>query len=202
MRFLVISILAATLAGSVGGAQAQDKPALAPTRDVQVRYRLTGSNRVSNAEAMKLSFSDKDRKVRVDLFRPEDAKAAFTSIIYDQPANHVLTLWPEKYLYFEVPAAGKANPGLMLGDMMQYTRLGTATVLGEHCTEWHVSNGSEDKGTACVTDDGVVLRASRPAPLTGGIEATSLLYETPPDSIFQPDPGMRLAAKERGHGSW
>src|SRR6185312_2215198 len=114
------------------------------------------------------------------------------SIIFDQPADHVLSLFRAQNAYFEVPAAGRANPGLMLGNSMQYTRQGTATIAGQACTDWHVTDAGQDKGTACVSADGIVLRATRARPLTGGIEAMAVEYGTPPASTFQPDPGLQL----------
>ncbi|HVC59904.1 MAG TPA: hypothetical protein VND19_06015 [Acetobacteraceae bacterium] len=171
---------------------------LAPTRDVAVTYRVSGANRTNGAAIIKMTYADHDQKVRLDLFAFEGATTPFGSLIYDQPDNRVLSLIRDRNAYFELPATGRVNPGLMLGANMQYKRLGTATIAGQKCTDWQVSDGAEDKGTTCVTDDGIVLRGTRLKPKPSGIEAIAIDYGTPPDSIFQPDPGLVLQSNQPG----
>jgi hypothetical protein len=195
MRFAV-TLLAGTLAVVAGQAYAQDKPALAPTRDVAVTYRVSGASGHNAAPVIKLTYADHDQKVRMDLFSYEGAKTPFNSLIYDQPANRILTLIFNQNSYYQKPATGLVNPGLMLGATMQYKRLGTVTIAGHTCTDWQVSDGTEDIGTSCVTDDGVVLRGTRLKPQPSGLDAMAVNYGTPPDSVFQPDPGLVLQSNE------
>lgn len=175
---------------------AQDRPALGPTRDVTVTYKLTGATRQNGAAQMKISYADHFQRVRVDFFSPQSDKP-FGSIIYDAPANRILTLVPGNKIYYKVPATGRANPGVLLSEQMKYTRGAEATVLGLQCTEWQVSNSSEYQGTACVTTDGIALRAVRTNPKPGLMEALAVDYGTPPNSIFEPDPNLQLAPNSR-----
>ncbi|MGH8211153.1 MAG: hypothetical protein ACREU6_16455, partial [Steroidobacteraceae bacterium] len=108
-------------------------------------------------------------------------------------ANRVLTLLPNKRIYYQLPATGRANPGLLLNDSMQFTRTGAAKIAGLSCTEWQVSNGQDFQGTACITTDGIALRATRSKPAPETLEAIAVEYGTPPAALFQPDAGLRLA---------
>jgi hypothetical protein len=194
---LAVTVIAAALAVAAGIARAQDNPMLAPGRDVAVTYRVNGTNRINGAAMIRFTYADHDRKVRLDLFAYEGATLPFGTLVYDAPSNRVLSMVYAENVYSEVPATGLANPGLMLGADMQYKKLRAATIAGKQCTEWQVNDGAEDKGTICVTADGVVLRGSHSKPTPGGLEAMAVTYGTPPDSVFQPDPGMRLQALSR-----
>ena len=191
-----IAILTACLAAA-GAARAEDKPVLAPTRDVTVTYQVLGAPAITGAAVIKMTYADHDRKVRLDFYSVAVAQTPFGSLIFDEPENEVLSLTQSDHSYTRVQAIGRANPGLMLGAGMQYKREGTATVAGRACTIWEVSDGPMDKGTVCVTADGVVLRGNHTTPQPGGLEAIAVAYETPPDSIFHPDPGM-----EQRHPDW
>lgn len=193
MRSATICVLLLAASGApMHAAVAQDKPLLAPSRDVAVTYRVNGASRTSGAAVIKLTYADQDQKVRLDLFAFAGATTPFGSLIYDQPDNRVLSLDGGHNAYYVLPATGRVNPGLMLGASMQYKQQGTATIAGLQCTDWQVWNGTEDIGSACVTSDGVVLRGNHVKPAPSGLEAIAVVYGTPPPGVFQPDPGMIL----------
>jgi hypothetical protein len=124
------------------------------------------------------------------------ATTAFGSITFDVPANQVLSLIPERKKYYILPAAGRANPGLLLSDKMTHVRRGEATVAGLTCTDWKIANGNDIQGTACVTSDGVVLRASRSLPRPGSLLALAVTYATPSADTFAPPPDLQLAPSQ------
>src|SRR3954452_6995730 len=165
-------------------ARAQERPALAPTRDVTVTYQLTGISQQPGATNMRVAYADKNQRVRLDFFAFATAKTPFSSIIFDAPANQVLSLVYEQQSYYVLPATGRANPGLLLSDKMSYVRQGDETVAGLVCTDWRINNGPTIAGSACVTADGVVLRAVRTQPKPGTMEASAVTYGTPPESAF------------------
>ena len=175
---------------------AADQPLLAPARDAEVTYYLTGASRTNGAVVMRLTTADQNKKVRLDLFNSSEIMPPFGSVIFDADANRVLSLLHRRHVYYELPATGRANPALMLNADMAFTRLGTATIAEQTCTDWRVANGPNYQGTACVTDDGVVLRATRSMPQAGSIVALSVNYAAPAANLFQPDPGFRLLQGE------
>lgn len=187
-----IGVLAAFLLALPVAAWAGDEPILAPTRDVTVTYRVTPAKAQSGSEKMTLSYSDHNRRVRMD-FYSDLTQEEIGSIIYDQPGGRVLTLVPSRHIYYTVPAKGRANPGLLLNREMRYTRTGTATIAGLPCTEWKVSNGRDFQGSACVTSDGVALKATRNAPNPETLEAVKVTYGALPTSLFEPGPDYKPA---------
>lgn len=192
----VVLLLSAIIFSYSYACHAQDRPVVGPTRDVTVTYKLTEATRQNGAVQMKVIYADHHQRVRVDFFAAQTNKP-FGSIIYDRPANRILTLVPSKQIYYQVPAIGRANPGLLLNEHMQYTRDGEAVVLGLQCIEWQIANGREYQGTACVTTDGIALRAARTEPKSGSVKALTVEYGTPPPGIFEPDPNFRLAPSSR-----
>ena len=71
-------------------------------------------------------------------------------------------------------------------------RKGSATVAGLRCTVWEVG-GESANGSACVTADGVVLRAggSDRRGRTGSIEAERVEYGHQADALFFPPADVR-----------
>jgi hypothetical protein len=185
-------VLITGLIGPGLDARAQDRPVMAPSRDVTVTYALTGGAQNQGATTMRVTYADGNKRVRMDLLAFPDAKVAFGSIIFDTVANEVLSLLPDQQAYYVLPAAGKANPGLLLNDKMQYIRQGKETIADLPCTDWMVSNGTDFQGTACVTADGVALRATRTLPKPGTMEAVKVSYGTPPGDTFKPPPDLKL----------
>ncbi len=72
---------------------------------------------------------------------------------------------------------------------------------GLDCTVWNLT-GKQGTGSACITADGVVLRADGQARREGSgrLEATSVAYGPQPAALFEPPPGfqrMDLAGRRR-----
>jgi|ERR1700722_1345155 len=186
------------LHGSV--VRAADHPVLAPTRDVAVTYKLTGANQMNGATTMQVTYADGGR-VRMDFFHFLEGTVPFGSLIFDPPADRVTTLLPERHGYLQRDVGKLYNPGIMLSEKMNFTRQGSSTIAGVQCTDWSVSNGAAGEGTACVTDDGVVLRATRSKPAEGSMEALAVKYGLPPADIFAPPADYKLIPSARSAGS-
>jgi len=196
MRIAATLVIAAVLAAPGHRASAQDRPALAPTRDVTVTYELTGVSQQNGATTMRVVYADSGRRVRLDFFAFPAAASPFGSIIFDAPANQVLSMIYAQQKYSVLPATGRANPGLLLSDKMAYVRKADETIAGLTCTDWQITNGAAFAGSACVTADGVVLRAIRTQPRPGTMEASTVTYGTPSASIFKPPPDLKLAPSQ------
>ena len=163
--------------------QADDAPLLAPSSAVTVTYQLSGASQQNGAVKMQVTYGEHGR-VRMDFFRSTIANAAFASLIYDPPSDRVTTLLPERRGYLQRDVGKLPSPGSFLNARMNFTREGTATIADNQCTDWHVYNGTAGEGTACVTKDGVVLRATREKPVAGSVEAVTVKYGLPPPHTF------------------
>lgn len=186
--------MAALWLGSAGLAAAQQSPVFLPTRAVTVSYKLTGASQMNGATKLRISYSSQPGQVRMDFYRSLSSSDPFGSLIFDQPRNRVITLLPERAAYLQRDAAGLANPGQLLSPAMHYVRHGTEQLAGLTCTDWTVTTG-ERSGTACVTDDGVALKATRGKPTPGEMDAIAVDYtDPPPDAFFIPPGFSRLAS--------
>lgn len=194
-RSALISGFASVTFGALGAiaapAFAADHPAIAPTRDVVVIYTFTGQAAANSPAKMRVSYVDANQRVRLDMYAQPQATDAFSSIIFDAPGNHIYTVLTAAGSYYVLPATGRKNPGLMLNDAMEYTRLGNATIAGLACTDWTISSQGTPQGTACITPDGVTLRATR-LNSPGAMEAIQVDYSTTPARLFAPDPSLVL----------
>jgi hypothetical protein len=172
-------------------ARAADHPVLAPTREVEVTYKLTGANQQNGAQILRVTYADQGR-VRLDFFHFATETSAFASLIFDPPANRVITLLPERQGYLQRDVGKLVNPGSPLTDKMNFTRQTSVTIAGLQCVDWSVTNGAAGEGTACVTADGVVLRATRSKPVAGSMEALTVKYTPTSPDLFTPPPNYQL----------
>ncbi len=189
--FLVGLSIAGAAIATVGSGAAAERPVIAPTRDVVVTYAFSEQAAAKSPSRMRVSYADANRRVRLDMFAYPDATVPFSSIIFDVPGNQIFTLLPAAGSYYVLPAEGRKNPGLMLNEAMDYTRIGDETIAGVSCTGWTIAKAGTPEGTACVTPDGVTLRATR-LQSPGGMEAIAVEYRTPAAALFAPGPGLVL----------
>ncbi|MGE0740362.1 MAG: hypothetical protein AB7O98_03400 [Hyphomonadaceae bacterium] len=84
---------------------------------------------------------------------------------------------------------GLANPTDVWGGELaeRATRTGTCSVAGENGSEWTEANGTD---TACVTDDGIILRATDDGRTVW--EATSVSRGPQDAALFQLPEGVRV----------
>jgi len=164
-------------------ARAADAPLMAPTRNVVVVYAVSGGGQQQSAPKFRVSYGDQGR-VRTDFFRFAETTEPFAWVIYDPTIDRITTVLPERRGYVMRDVGNLPSPGSFLHPGMSYTRAGTETVAGVSCTDWQIA--AETPTTTCVTDDGVVLRATRDKPQPGEIRATSVQYGALPADTFKP----------------
>ncbi len=102
----------------------------------------------------------------------EGVGAGGAYVIVDRTTQRMTMVMPQDRRYLEMPANDAFARGFVLSDSMRFIRKGSETVAGLKCTQWEVIS-QEGAGTACVTDDGVLLRG-RGSDGKGGIEATAV----------------------------
>jgi hypothetical protein len=113
--------------------------------------------------------------------------------IIDRGNHHVTVVVPQQRSYFEVSSDTPGDVGFLLDDRMNFTRKGTDSVLGIPCTDWTVQT-DDSNGTACVTSDGVLLRASgtdQSGKVQGMAVATAVTYAQQPENLFKVPSGYR-----------
>ncbi len=189
MRERFLAALAATLLalGAPGPAEAQQKQ---PTRDFAVTYRVQAQG---DTAEMKVFFSAATQRQRVEM-----ADAGMV-LIQDIRANRMLMLNSEARMAMEMPSPNVRQHMLAIPDDMTLTRTGTATVLGHRCTIYRGTQGGADRGTVCLTDEGIMLRANMRLQDKGGtMEATALSLGTQPDALFTVPEGWQTMQMPTG----
>jgi len=196
MQPLIAILLSALLVLPGAVAWAQDAPPTLPTRDVVVTYRVGGDGQDTSGRKVRLTFIGVDARVRLDMFAFPQAQSPYLTLLYDRPGGRYLTLGYAQRAIVPTEAGAAFNPGRLLSTELRYTRQDAATVLDLACTNWAFSDADNGEGTACVTDDGVVLRLSRTGKQATRMEATSVEYGTAPDSLFVPPPDLQLMQRK------
>ncbi|MBV9812452.1 MAG: hypothetical protein JO326_06860 [Acetobacteraceae bacterium] len=167
-------IAAAGLLIGAAGAAADERPATIPTRDVDVTYATLAPNGAVLLQ-QRMRWSASARLVRLD---PPSRDLYFVMDLQ----NHLLdTIRPSNRAVLETNAPGA---GLVPGVAAQtsFARKGPATVAGVACTEWETVDAAGRPALACLTEDGVLLRAQ-----AGGqtlVEARSVHYGPIDKGVF------------------
>jgi len=185
------TILLATAAGAViawsGLAAAQEHPPLAPAKDVIVEYHFKAAPAGAPAQEgqSRISTAAEGKRLRIEGFVP----AGY--MIVDRVNVRTIVVTDAQRQYIEMPFDPARSGPLMLRENMKFTRKGSDTIAGARCTVWDIQS-EQGSGTACITDDGVLLRAD-----TNGrngelqMTATSVKYGALADSLFQPPAGYQ-----------
>ena len=183
------ALLAFIAARSPLAAVAQDAPALRPTHDVAVVYRAFGSPSPSGPEqdhTIRMAWGGRGQELRVEIDRLR------TVALIDFRQQRVTMLVEPQRLALEFTLDPRLIPGFVIPADARITRAGTDTVAGQGCDVWHFT-GWRGTGTACVTGDGLVLRAEGTMANagTGRVEAVSVAYGPQPAALFAPPPDYR-----------
>jgi hypothetical protein len=183
-------LLVALLQGlwSTPSAWAQvDRPLSLPKADVTVTYRFDKMP-YGGPKKLRITYTKGGELVRVDAFRWIEAKYPTASTIFDRPGDRLIRVQPERRAYTESSVGGSPNPGALISTDILFSRQGTDTVAHAPCTEWKVEAPGKpnDQDTACVTDDGIVLRLASKRPSVASLIAIDIHYGTPPDDLFVP----------------
>ena len=169
-------------------AAAGEAPTLAPMRDVTVTYRVVRAIQPGGPAKLVLQETASGAKIRVDSYIFLDARAAYEGMIVDRKTNKLSMLVFARRAVVETQAEGFAIPGITLTSDMRFQRRADKTVAGLKCTDWDITPPSGDPWTACITRDGVVLRA---ASAKREIEATAVKFEPLLASTFIPDKDLK-----------
>ena len=178
-------------------------PPLEPVRDVTVTYRVVRAAVEGGPAKLVIKRDASGTFTRIDSFIFADARSPYEGVIFDAKSNRILALLYARQLVLDSPGNAFALPGISLSVDMGFRREGTKTILGMPCTEWSVTPPKPDpaKGdpakvdpaklepwTACVTEDGVLLRSASP---TRELEALSVSYDKLPAAAFAPPPDLK-----------
>lgn len=174
-------LLAAMLGLGALPAQAQDRPPLFPTRDVAITYRVTDPQ--AQGAQMTMSWLAASQTMRMDM-----------------PGAGWMIADHRNQRAFMVVEAGRMVMELPMAQAMQqsgpspnatYRRTGNDTVAGIGCSVWSYQDGG-NQGSACITADGVMLRAEGSGRgQSGGMVATQVTYGTQNPARFQRPAGYQ-----------
>ncbi len=197
MKSVMMAAIAAT--AFAGAAAAQDRPAITPTKDVTVEYSYKSTPKAGPPQQgqSKIATAAGGKQMRIEGVGP----AGY--MVIDRAGGHTMMVMDAQHSYIEMPFdPARAGPFAMR-ENMKFARKGTDTVAGIKCTVWE-TQGDQGTGTACITDDGVLLRGESNGPNGHALmTATSVSYASLPDSVFQPPAGyqkMQMPALPPGAG--
>jgi hypothetical protein len=158
----------------------QERPMHLPTRDVAVNYRVLG-RAARQVQAIQVRFLAARHQLRVE---PDDRGMGF--LLVDPTALTARMVVPAAHHFIDLPIGRDRRATLLLSDGLDYARRGRARVAGYECTLWDVRGGA-DTATACITADGVLLRAQgKTGDMAGSeLQATKVDYAAQPVAMFQ-----------------
>lgn len=192
-KLLAVCGLAALLPAGTAFAQPAH-PAYLPTRDVAVTYTLDHDGPGAPKQAH-LYYSASTNRLRLE--RP--GMKGF--VIIDRAAKIMTVVLGPDHIYFQMPLSPELASGFILSGNMTYSRKGQSSIAGLNCTDWQVDSDTV-AGTACVTDDGVLLLSRgrmKNGAGHGGLQATQVSYDPQPLSLFVPPAGFtKVDASQAG----
>ncbi len=176
---IAISLALLLPAVIAGGAQAETSDAQAPltqpTRDVDVVYMMAGP---SGPLAQRMRWGIAAGKLRVDPPTPGmyvviDTATHNMQAVREGDRSVVTMSGPQ--------AAPQAFPGVAASG--GYQRGGALNVAGLGCTQWKTRDTAGRQVLACLTGDGVLLRAEADSLVL--LEALSVDFAPLPDAVFR-----------------
>lgn len=159
-------------------ALAQERPALAPSRDVRVDYKTTGRE---GGHAMRISYATSG------LMRVDNNEMGGYALI-DRAKQRATVVMTQMRMFMEMTAAQSPIGNSMPDKDAKFARKGSDTVAGTACTVWDVTT-SHDTGQACIAEDGTMLRYR--GRNGDGMEATKVTYGAIPAGDFAVPAGFQ-----------
>jgi hypothetical protein len=167
-------------------AAAQQRPIVRPTRDLAVVYRVQAAGPNGQAETRNVDMYWTGQGTRLRL--QTEGQPGFGLV--DYAAGRMTMVMPPQKAYAVVTFDADHAPGLNIPPGAAVDRSGSDTVAGVACTEWTV-RGPHGGGTACITNDGLVLRVRGAQPgQPPAMEAVSVAYGPQPASLFAVPEGL------------
>jgi len=171
-------LAAALLVLAPAAAAAQERPTLAPSRDIDIVYMMVQTDAPGGPRVVeeRLRWAAADGKLRIDppipgLWMVMDTRTRRLATVRDSERS-VLEIDSPQAMPWPAPAVAAA-----------FQRRGADTVAGLPCTEWQTADVTGAPTLACITDDGVLLRASAAGRVL--VEALHLSYATPDPAVFR-----------------
>ncbi|BDG72247.1 DUF4412 domain-containing protein [Roseomonas fluvialis] len=169
-------------------AQAQDRPQIFPTRDVAVTYRVAGQGQQAE---LTMQWQAATRMMRMNM------PGGVGYMVADHQNQRGFMVMEAMRTIMDVPMAQAAG---MQRDFenARFTRGGTEKIAGTDCTVWRYQ-GPSQSGEACITADGVMLRAQGQAEgQQGRMEAVRVAYGTQDPAQFQRPQGYQSMQMPQG----
>jgi hypothetical protein len=175
-------------------AQAADRPATLPSRDVDVTYRVMapGSAGPAADASSTPALSQRLRYLAASGLLRVDPPGGRMFLIMDYHKRTLAMVEPAVRRVLDLPAP----PGMPFAGTeptAHFERQGAETIAGLACTDWLTTDAADHPTRACLTQDGVLLRAE-----SGGhvlAEAVSVNYAAQNPADFEVPAGFEHAAQ-------
>lgn len=185
VRLIQSAGLVVLLAGPV--VEAEERPQLRPTRDVDVTYRVSGARGPATWERVRWSATR-------HLERVDGPDRAVT--IFDRAGSEITLLNPRSRTYRKLEGASHSPIEPEQGTTV--TRGAASKILGLPCTDWSWL-ANEETHAVCTTPDGLVLRVAIDGKTV--MQALSVHYRQQAAGLFEIPPNYAPAlAPEGGPG--
>lgn len=178
------ALLAAILLATSLPALAQERPAMFPTRDVAVTYRVTTEGQPPGE--MRMAWLAARQLMRMDM------PGGQGWIVMDAAGGSAFMAMEGQRMIMDMPASG-VSARMMPKPNARFTREGPARIANTDCVNWRM----EEQGQStrlCMTADGVMLRTESLSGQGAGrglLEATSITFGAQDAARFQRPAGYQ-----------
>lgn len=181
-RSIAAAACAALVFSGAAAAAAQERPQALPTRDVTVTYRVP-----EGGGEMRMSWLAAQQLMRMDM----PGGMGWMVIGTEGGAARGFMVMPQQRMIMDIPAAQASEArGMMPSPSARFVREGTDRIVNTPCTIWRVEDQGE-AGRACITADGVTLRAEQVGRPAARMEAIALTYGAQDPARFQRPQGFQ-----------
>lgn len=187
MRRAAIALLACCVSVLAATAYAE-QPRLRPTRDVDVTYRAAapGVPQEGPRSEQRVRWQAASQLVRID----PPTSGLYVIIDYVARRMSVVREATKSVIEMAAPDSMAGVAGNMAGHT--YVRRGDGNVAGQACTDWETMDRDNQPTLVCITEDGVLLRASsRGHTLVSAVSVRYVAqdpaaFQVPPDYVRRP----------------
>lgn len=175
-------VLPALLALLPAAAAADERPPATPTRDVDVTYMMVQADAPGGPRVLeeRMRWAAATATVRID----PPTKGMW--MVMDMHAHHMATVREADHSVLEIDQSD-AMPGP--APTATFVRRGQSSVAGLPCTEWLTQDVTGTPTLACITGDGVLLRAAAAGRVL--VEALEVTYGPVDPAVFGIPEGYR-----------